>query len=159
MDDLVKQIRDMEERVQAVEEVGLKILSAVRFGKFLGVEDRIKNNMSAKFILDKQIKKLKEIIGSDNINCETYIRRLEDQAEEILEFLIETYTPIIDEIKNGNIMNIGGTKFSGSELNRSKRVKEEVSGNSWALGVIEEPVDFSNADIKALENFWGAGED
>jgi len=159
MDDIVKQIRDMEERVQAVEEVGLKILSAVRFGKFLGVEDRVKNNMSAKFILDRQIKKLKEIIVEDNINCETDIRRLEDQAEDILEFLIETYTPIIDEIRNGNVMNIGGTKFSGSELNGSKRVKEDVSGTSGALGVIEEPVDFSNADIKALENFWGVGED
>lgn len=168
-----KAIKYMENKIDAIYDMNLKLLTLAQFGKHIGIEQKTDNMLRAQFVLEKQLEDLSNTLGIDHINHVFNSNKLLDSHEkskEILEYIIETYDGVVKEISKDAIIGMGmgvglglGEKMEQSpqEVLGEPVGKQETKDDDHNINEIkdskdtEEYIDFGDADINALNSFFG----
>lgn len=156
LDSEMKQIRS---KVDEMYKMVMDMYILTKFGKHIGLEGKTENVMSAQFIVEKQLKEIERILGV-NLRAAYESDKIQDiteLSERVLEYIINTYSGIVGEIKNNQeavtvveriverpVEKID--KKNDVELNQEDTETEQVDS---------EYVDFGEADLSALSNFFG----
>lgn len=165
-----KEVDELKNKVNKIYDMCQNMYILAQMGKHLGLEDKTNNSLMASFILERQIQDLQNTLGVGTLTPFSS-NKLEDtqkRANEALQYIIETYTGIIEELKKitepqvvvsqvtvppvaetvssvaNNNTNSSATNINNTIVNKPDEKEEE-----------EEYIDFGNADLGALSNFFG----
>ena len=106
---VAKDVEQMKKRVDDVYELAYKTYTLAQMGKHLGLEDKSKNMLMATFLLERQTSELCDKLGISNINHQFLSGKLENtekKAQDVLEYIIETYDDVIRELKASVVTDI-----------------------------------------------------
>lgn len=171
---VTKEVSDMKAKVDKVYDMTLKLYTLAQMGNRLGIEDKTKNLMISQFIIEKQLQELQALLGvalQDNIYASNKAANTEKIADEALEYIIESYGSLLTEmseslrptavIQQVPVQQVAITQEQVSSTPVENKVTEEVKTvepAEQAESVEEsenEPINFDDADISALSNFFG----
>lgn len=100
MDSMKNEVNTMKNKVDKIYEMTLNLMTLAQMNKYLELDNKSKNIMTANFILEKQLKELQDILGTkDSVFASNKIQDVEKIANEALEFIIESYDGIVKEFK------------------------------------------------------------
>lgn len=170
-DGLTKQSNELKQKVDSIYNMTVKMYTLALMRKQLGLEENSKNTLMASFILEQQLTELQNVLG---INLDTFesnkITKVEDKAKECLEYIINTYGDIVDELR-GNISvpmiavpvtnTAQAEQVTKTDVNTEiKAEKEAVVNNNVQLNEVITDTGESGEDIidfgsDALSNFFG----
>lgn len=164
----------MKAKVDKIYEMNLKLLTLASFGKQMCLEQKTDNMLMAQFVLEQQLKSLSDTLGIDNVNHvfeSNKVQDTHDLADSILEYIIETYDGIVKEIKEVASSNTVKTSQvtsnmttekpdTANETLRTDKDTTKAESSEFSLGEdTDETIDFGNADLDALNNFFGGSDD
>ena len=170
-----KEIEQMKHKVDAMYDMNTKLVAAAKFGKAMGIEDKTKNMLAAQFTLEKQLNEITSKLGithTNHIFKSDRIHDVYDRADETLEFIIDTHGNILSELEelinkkieiNVNVSGASGVDLS-KQVEEQKSISKETKGiklvgkdNTFDDSKVDESdiVDFGDADIGALDSFFG----
>ena len=175
-----KKILEMSKKVNGIYDMAVKMYSLALFNKKIGLEQKSINLLQAQFILQKQINELCTILGVSNLGHTFESNKLYNVAknvDEILEFIINYYDGIVDEIKQNMVIKneVASTTVSNqmivkdeikndayvntnsdTENVQSNNVNNDTVTNIPADEPVDEIVDFGmGVDLSILDNFLG----
>lgn len=168
-----KELRDIKIKVDAIYNMGLKLLILAQVGKVIGLEDRSKNLLSTQFILQRELNMVCDKLGISSggfIYNSDKLRNIEEYAEEVLEFIINSYGDIINELKGKLVFDSGtdkGSRLVGdvdSDKNSGGNAEDTMESQDNKGSTDNEDsrdkedegyIDFGSADLEALSNFIG----
>lgn len=174
MNQITKEVNTMKQKVDDMYNMVLKTYILAQMGKHLGLEEKADNQLMAQFICEKQLKELQDILGT-SLNSSTLASNkkadIEKIANEALEYIIESYSGIVNEIKaitssvvvqtsnqaisdNTHISSIAETTENVSKDTEKVAENKEIIEESTKDNNDDEYIDFGNADIGALANFF-----
>lgn len=117
-----KEVKQMNNKIDAIYDMAYRTYTLTQFNKKIGIEEKSKNILQAQFLLQKQMREMCNVLGIENIT-QVYesnkMYNLEKNVDETLEFIINYYDGIINELKE----NIEEVKYIHEE--HSRRYKEE----------------------------------
>ena len=168
MDKLKNESVSLKEKVDTIYNMTMKLMVLAQMNKYLELDNKSKNIMSANFILEKQVKELQDLLGIGNSIFESNkIQDTEKRAEEALEFIIETYDGIVKEFKQ----SIQTQPVVQQPVVQQPVVQQSVVQQPVVQQPVVQPeqiqqeltqtnddtevVDFGNADTSALLRFFG----
>lgn len=162
-----KEVTDMREKIDKMYNMILNMYILAQMGKTLGLEDKAKNELMAQFIVEKQYKELQDLLGeslSGGTLASNKIQNIEKIANDALEYIINCYSGIVDELKQSNSIQYvqqlapvveekaeNNTNVAEEKVETTKANTEKSSSESPE----SEYVDFGDADFSALDNFFG----
>lgn len=176
MKSIAKDVQNMIDKVNKIYDMTHRMYMLAQVGKHLEIETKSENNLKATFILEKQLKELQETLGVsiDSAFTSNRLEATKDKADDILEYIIETYDNILNEIRNNfTIQNIpiqlpvqqipNQQLITQQQTTQPVEHKEEkftpqVVGHKEDINEdtpAEEFIDFGGADINILDNFFG----
>lgn len=138
-----------------------KLKALALMGKRIGIEERADNLYRAQFILRHHRDVLAEAIGVEEAKLEEVSAdELRKRAEEVLEFIIESYDNVVGEIKESAVeTQVVKHVYSEPDKVQSYTAQTTYDNNSdnseSLLNDDEEAIDFGNADMSSLANFFG----
>lgn len=146
MNEINKKVLDMQVKVDKMYEMCLRIYTMVEMGKRLGIEKKAENAMLAQFTIEQQLGQLKKTLGVD---CQTLpfasnkLEGADKRANEILDYIISCYEPIINELKkeisvSTKEVEVPIVKFKEiavekTLITQNTEVKQEQNVNNQAL--------------------------
>lgn len=98
-----KEVYEMKKKVDEMYEMTLKLYTLALINKHLGLEQKTENTMAANFLIEKQLGDLKKLLGvnlTDNTFASNKVKETQKLAEDSLEFILDTYSDIMNEVKN-----------------------------------------------------------
>lgn len=102
MSGVTSEISDMKKKVDEVYNMVFKLYTLALMSKHLGIENKSDNSLRATFVLERQLRQLQDSLGV-NIGDAVYesdkVNDVHARAEDCLEYIIEAYDGIIDEMK------------------------------------------------------------
>ena len=97
-----EKVEEVEKKVDEIYKMCLELKVAFEFGKRNGLESQNENLATANFLLESQLKELRKIVGEKIVYLPANIgekkKKLEEDAESTLEYIIKSYEPIVTEI-------------------------------------------------------------
>lgn len=178
MNSVAREVEQMKNKIDRIYEMTQNMYIMSQFGKHLEIEKKTNNLLSAEFILEKQLKELMDVTGV-NIKDSTYASNKLDSAHKIaddsLEYIITTYSNIVDELKSNiqyapvvekihivkeevqrDVINEQTVKVEDKkvedkkvEVVREEQMNDEVQSE-------ESVIDFGSEDLSMLDNFFGS---
>lgn len=97
-----KELETMKQKIDSVYDIAYKSYILAQMGKRLGLEEKADNNLMAAFILERQITDLCVSLGVSNMKHIFASNKIEDvhkKADDVLEFILESYDDIVTELK------------------------------------------------------------
>ena len=172
MEDTRKEINAIKEKVDCAYDMSQKVYTLALFGKREGLEDRSRGALIGAFLAEQELNRLMTEFNIRDLNSVFLSNKLEkakERAEESLEYIAEAYSGVVSEIKAmAQPMAVymqpadSGYQSSGV-LNKlaeadSGELKEPMP-NEFHTGDVEDTpeddfIDFGNADMSALNNFF-----
>lgn len=102
MSGVTSEISDMKKKVDDVYNMVFKLYTLALMNKHLEIENKSDNSLRATFVLERQLRQLQDSLGV-NIGDAVYesdkVTDVHARAEDCLEYIIEAYDGIIDEMK------------------------------------------------------------
>lgn len=102
MSGVTSEISDMKKKVDDVYNMVFKLYTLALMNKHLEIENKSDNSLRATFVLERQLRQLQDSLGV-NIGDAVYesdkVNDVHVKAEDCLEYIIEAYDGIIDEMK------------------------------------------------------------
>ena len=154
--DISKKANELKQKVDKIYDMSFKMYMVTLMGKQIGLNDRSKNTLKASFMIEQQLNELQKILGN---SVETFdsnkIKNTEEKAKECLEYIIEAYDGVVNELReclaqtivvqaNAEQSNTTQTESSKAEIdNKLEKDSEEQE---------DELIDFGS---DALSNFFG----
>ena len=180
-DSLTKEVNLMKQKVDKMYEMVLKTYILGQMGKKLGLEEKADNLLMAQFVVEKQLKEIQDLLGitlGSSVLASNKKQEVEKIADNALEYIIESYSGIMNELKNTqpvivqnvvggeqnvqsiasgqNIQSIAETTEQTDNKTEQKETEvEAVNNNGESSADEDETIDFGNADFSALSNFFG----
>lgn len=152
-----RDISDIRHKVDLIYNMSLKTSLLGMTGKRLGIEEKSNNLLCAQFILQKQLEELCETLGVkslDHVYESNKIKDTQKFAEDILEYIIESYDGLLNEVvSNRSIVSVAGSQQV--KENGTKKLDEVQPEIVQEEEKVQKEVDFSHADLSALSNFFG----
>lgn len=169
-DEITKQSTELKQKVDSVYNMVLQMYTLALMRKQLGLEDKSKNALIASFLLEQQLTELQNILG---IRLDTFesnkITQVENKAKECLEYILNTYSDIVDELRSGISVPVVNSSVvttvqaekcdtivshnNTDDKTESKTVEETVDNSQKKSNDTEdEIIDFGS---DALSNFFG----
>jgi hypothetical protein len=189
---LTNDISEMKRKVDDIYDMAMKTYTLAQMGKRIGLEEKSDNEMLACFVLERQLKEIRDKLGisiRDPIYSSDKLDTSHERAEDVLEYIINSYDSIINELTsrmtvqtvavpmntvpiqsnlqpvenivqsvekestNDNISVSSGEKdvvidFGETPENTEDNTDRNIDGNT------DSEVDFSNADLSALSDFF-----
>jgi len=163
--EVTKEVSDMQEKIDKMYYMILSMYMLSQMGKTLGLEEKANNALMAQFIVEKQFKELKDLIGESmdgNVLASNKIQNTQKIAEDALQLIIESYSGIVGELKQcQSVQYIESKPIANDVVNitdntNSVKVDNNVENNSTQESTSDnEYIDFGDADMSALQNFFG----
>ena len=177
---LSKEVNDMKVKVDKMYDMVLKTYMLAQMGKHIGLEGKADNQLMAQFITEKQLKDIQDLLGvtlHSSVFASNKKADVEKLGDEVLEYIIESYSGIINELQrisdaqqviinnpsavqantvestNSGSINQTNTEESIKPTGNSSDSTDKLSMNNFEEGT-DEPVDFGNADLNLLSNFF-----
>ena len=180
-DSLTKEVNLMKQKVDKMYEMVLKTYILGQMGKKLGLEEKADNLLMAQFVVEKQLKEIQDLLGitlGSSVLASNKKQEVEKIADNALEYIIESYSGIMNELKNtqhvivqnvvGGEQNVQGiasgqniesiaetTEQTDNKTEQKETKVEAVNTNGESSADEDETIDFGNADFSALSNFFG----
>ena len=182
-DSLTKEVNLMKQKVDKMYEMVLKTYILGQMGKKLGLEEKADNLLMAQFVVEKQLKEIQDLLGitlGSSVLASNKKQEVEKIADNALEYIIESYSGIMNELKNTqpvivqNVENIANrqnvervasgqntesiaetTEQTDNKTEQKETEVEAVNTNGDSSADEDETIDFGNADFSALSNFFG----
>lgn len=180
-DSLTKEVNLMKQKVDKMYEMVLKTYILGQMGKKLGLEEKADNLLMAQFVVEKQLKEIQDLLGitlGSSVLASNKKQEVEKIADNALEYIIESYSGIMNELKNiqpvivqnvvGGEQNVQGiasgqniesiaetTEQTDNKTEQKETEVEAVNTNGESSADEDETIDFGNADFSALSNFFG----
>lgn len=100
MDSLKNDVNSLKDKVDKIYDMTMNLVILAQMNKYLGLETKTKNVMTANFILERQLKQIQDALGMhDSIFASNKIQNVENTADKALEFIIECYDGVVKELK------------------------------------------------------------
>lgn len=179
-DSLTKEVNLMKQKVDKMYEMVLKTYILGQMGKKLGLEEKADNLLMAQFVVEKQLKEIQDLLGitlGSSVLASNKKQEVEKIGDNALEYIIESYSGIMNELKNTqpvivqNVENIASgqniqsvaettkqtetTEQTDNKTEKTEAEVETVNTNGDSSADEDETIDFGNADFSALSNFFG----
>lgn len=175
-----KELRSMKDKVDSIYKMALKTYTLALTGKHIGLEEKSDNLLLSTFIIERQLKQLQDTLGLETLD-EVYAsnkkENVHELADEVLEYIIESYDSILNQIKiNINQIQPIQTVESTKTIKENKEVVEENNETTTNTTVVsdtlankdnnnggssknhqendDEIIDFGEADMSALTSFF-----
>lgn len=175
---VTKEVEAMTKKVDSIYEMVNKLYILAQMGKHLGLEEKTENLLSAEFILERQVKELQDTLGISLTSSMFASNKKEDtkkKAEDALEYIIETYDNILNELKNSikvevpvqqvpvQVQQMPAQQIPVQQITQetyqvdtTQNIKEENTNKVEEVKDNDhEVIDFGDADTAALLNFFG----
>lgn len=165
---VIKQEIDLARaKIDMIYDMCLKLFTLARMGKRIGLEDRTKNILRAQFLVENELNKLTSKVGIGHLMNEfesTRVSSIEEKVNDIVEYIIESYDGIVNEIKEDtNMSSLSNTSEDVSESIEKEEKAEQREERIKVVPIIKESdesenveyVDFGDADIDAMAKFFG----
>lgn len=178
---ITKEVDAMKKKVDDMYSIVLKTYMLGQMGKQLGIEEKASNELMAQFVIEKQLKELQDTLGislTSSVFASNKKQDVEKIANDALEYIIESYSGIVNELKE-IVANVQITPVQAVSQVQTASVQEvqtpvstsnatdntvkeqdvnidKASENNEATENSEEDeiIDFGNADFGALANFF-----
>lgn len=182
--ELRDEVSDIKDKTDKIYEMALHTYISNMIGKNLNLENGSKNILIAEFMMEQSIKRLQNICGF-NIEKSTFLanKRLEnidELVDTIMEAIVTRYSGLIDELKIHEVVTTG--QIVSNSTNSTIDNTNSVIDNNKTIHVAnndnvkpqasvsvedtqtetddtkekdEEVIDFGDADLDALANFFG----
>lgn len=173
--DVTKNLADMKKKIDTIYDMTMKMYVLAQMGKHLGLEEKANNSLMTTFVLEKQLKDIQDSLGvilSDSVYASNKIDASHSKANDTLEYIIETYDNILNELKA--TFEVQKVEVPAIQVAQPTQQIVEQTVVQPVQQVIEQPVaksvvesnssndgndeviDFGNtADFGALSNFFG----
>ena len=179
---ITKEVDAIKQKVDKMYDMVLKTYILGQMGKQIGLVEKADNELMAQFIVEKQLKELQDTLGislTSSVLASNKKKDTEKIANEALEYIIESYSGIVNELKgivtqaqtvvtqaqsvvnqtpqsnvaaSENIVNTVSNNVATQEV---KAVAQESKDVNTGDGDNDEIIDFGDADLNALSNFFG----
>lgn len=172
-DGILKEVNEMHDKIDKMYSMVVNMYMLAQMGKTLGLEEKSKNALMAQFIIEKQFKELQDLVGGSmvsNVLASNKVQNIEKIAEEALQYIINSYSGIVSELKqlqevqivapvaqventnNNSVKSVNVTESTPVSTVESKPEVEKSTADNT-----EEYIDFGDADLDVLKNFFGEG--
>jgi len=147
-----KEVEEMKVKVNSIFDMCQRMYTMALAGKKLGLEGKSDNLMMASFILERQIQEIQDTLGIGTLTAfdSNKLDNTHKRADEALEYIINAYDGIVGELQAVVTQPVVHTV----QVNEQPKVevKETTVKNE---NDEEEFIDFGDADIDSLNNFFG----
>lgn len=163
-----KEVDDMKAKVDKIYDMVLKTYELALMGKYLGLEEKSKNEILANFVIQKQLKELQDTLGiqlTSSVFASNKAADTEKLAEDMLEYIISSYDNIISQLKENltvqpvvmqqSVQQIPVQSNSISNVANSNAETHVKVENNNTAEEDNEVIDFGSEDLSALANFFG----
>lgn len=124
------EIVEMKRKVDGIYDMATKMYMMALAGNRLGIEKKSDNTLIANFVLERQLQEINDRLGENSVNSVFASNRLDTEhkkAEEYLEFIINSYTSIFNELKDMCRVEV---VHSSAEIMEKVNSVDVVSNNS-----------------------------
>lgn len=176
LNSITSEVRSMKTKVDEMYNMVFKTYTLAQMGKHLGLESKSENLLMAQFTIEKQLQELQDMLGTEinSVYASNKLVNTKKLADDILEYIITSYDGITKEISNvalvpivqqRNVEDIAESK-SSKENGNAGTTEESIKENGHVEESIEEKdesvstdekdemIDFGDADLSALSNFF-----
>lgn len=163
---------EMREKMKAIEDNQMflmkevrKLEDFIRLSKMLGIEEKVDNLACAQFIIRRKIKEYNKQLGRlgadlilDRRSVEKDIIALTEDSDDFVEFVIEHYDGVINELKKMTTINvpvampISSPEVTEKETPELVEKTEEVEKEGE---VQDAAMELTDEDSELLGNFFG----
>lgn len=166
---------DMDNKIESIKDLSTKTYELSRLGKKIGLEEKARNELRTQLVLKRHMNELKRSLGYSEYEFnrrmskeESELQTYEDKAEEFLEYVIEHYDGIIQELvednrvrevtyesketvklENHNTVEYNTGKAEDSSITE-KKTDDEIKAKE---AEVDKPVELK-LDIASLEDFF-----
>ena len=166
---ITKEVDAMKKKVDEMYSIVLKTYMLGQMGKHIGLEQKADNELMAQFIIEKQLKELQDTLGislTSSIFASNRKQDIEKIANDSLEYIIESYSGIVNELKaivsSAQAITVQQPVVQ-AQLPLETVVETPVVVNESTEQVVntgddldnDEIIDFGGADFAALGDFFG----
>lgn len=178
---VTKEVDAIKKKVDDMYSIVLKTYILGQMGKHLGIEEKASNELMAQFVIEKQLKELQDTLGislTSSVFASNKKQDVEKIANDALEYIIESYSGIVNELKEivtnaqmvpvQAVSQVQATSVQetqapvsmnntiDNEVQEQKVSTDTTSENNGTTESSEEDeiIDFGNADFGALANFF-----
>lgn len=158
MSGVSSEISDMKKKVDEVYNMVFKLYTLALMNKHLEIEKKSDNSLRATFVLERQLRQLQDSLGV-NIGDAVYesdkVTDVHARAEDCLEYIIEAYDGIIDEMKQAIVVGqqpqvvvqqaVGNTGVAGSNMVVNSTEAMRPVENVGTAGAVETQAVVNNA--------------
>lgn len=155
MSGVASEISDMKKKVDEVYNMVFKLYTLALMNKHLEIEKKSDNSLRATFVLERQLRQLQSSLGvniSDAVYESDKINDVHARAEDCLEYIIEAYDGILDEMKQAIAVGkqpqvivqqaVGNMGVGNTESMKTVETVENAgnagnTGNTGNTGVVE----------------------
>lgn len=156
MSEVASEISDMKKKVDEVYNMVFKMYTLALMNKHLEIKKKSDNSLRATFVLERQLRQLQDSLGV-NIGDAVYesdkVTDVHARAEDCLEYIIEAYDGIIDEMKQAIAVGqqpqvvvqqaVGNTGVAGNNM---------VVGSTEAIRSVETVGNAGAVETQAVVN-------
>lgn len=171
-----KEVASMKNKIDSMYSLVLKTYMLGQIGKTLGIDEKAENELLAQFIIEKQFKEIQEIVGVDlksDVLASNKLADVKKIGEDTLEYVIESYSGLINELKKLTVQQHEQVAIVQKPVvQQEQAVKEVVVQQPVQVAqqtqkevqqpqptnteeTSDEAINFDNADLLALSNFFG----
>lgn len=156
MSGVTSEISDMKKKVDEVYNMVFKLYTLALMNKHLEIEKKSDNSLRATFVLERQLRQLQSSLGvniSDAVYESDKINDVHARAEDCLEYIIEAYDGILDEMKQAIAVGkqpqvivqqaVGNTGVAGNNM---------VVGSTEAIRSVETVGNAGAVETQAVVN-------
>lgn len=153
---VTSEISDMKKKVDDVYNMVFKLYTLALMNKHLEIENKSDNSLRATFVLERQLRQLQDSLGvniSDAVYESDKVADVHVRAEDCLEYIIETYDGIIDEMKQAIAVGqqpqvvvqqaVGNTGVAGNNM---------IVGSTEAMRSVETVGNTGAVETQAVVN-------
>lgn len=166
---ITKEVDAMKKKVDEMYSIVLKTYMLGQMGKHIGLEQKADNELMAQFIIEKQLKELQDTLGislTSSIFASNRKQDIEKIANDSLEYIIESYSGIVNELKaivsSAQAITVQQPVVQ-AQLPLETVVETPVVVNESTEQVVnteddldnDDIIDFGGADFAALGDFFG----
>lgn len=153
--EIANEVAKIKSKVDSIYDLAYKTYILAQMGKRLGLEEKADANLRATFIAERQICNLCETLGIPELNYVYASNKLEDthkKAEDVLEYILETYDGIIQELKL-SMKPIEIQALSKSAIDENNVSNGSVSSNNPKTEqASDKQENKAKADMKPIES-------
>lgn len=96
-----KDVANMKQKIDDIYDLAFKTYTLGLMGKHLQIEEKSNNELMATFILERQLKDIQTKLAlnfADSIYASNKALDVQEKAEEVMEYIIESYSGIVNEL-------------------------------------------------------------